>query len=471
MRRRASLASVLLLVLVSSSLAQAPEPQIIMAPPPSGGALPPRQVRGRAIEGMISATGDASLRAFVDEQLAPSFRASMPEDTLFARLRAIRAACRDFGGILYRRLDDGGTRIEFVAGGGRKVPVVFHLEDTPPNRITSLELGAAEASPNAQVAPITWETLASRLDEEAAKGFNGTVLVARDGKVVLHRGYGLADRATKRPNDVNTIYGIGSVPIDFTRAAVLRCVELGKLSLADSLPRFLTDVPADKRGITIEQLMTGRSGLPNFHESRGVDADPDLAWIDRETAIRRMMERPLVFAPGTDRAHSHSAWVLLAAIVEIVTKQSYADFLRTQFFGPAGMTRTGQHEETQRFADDAFAVGYGQTASTPNIPKHWGRTSWLVMGSGGMVSTPGDLNRWLEAMHAGRLLSAESQKRFWTHGVLAGGDMHGYSCVYTEGPGNWFIICSNDPPIQGRSDGIARALSALVGVQRPPVGD
>lgn len=457
-----------LAVAVATLTAHADVPAPGAAP---GGAPPPRQVRGRAIEGMIAATGDASLHAFADEHLAPSYRASLPEDSLFARLRAIRAACREFGGVLYRRLDGGGTRIEFLMDGGRRTPLVFRIEDAPPNRITALELGATETSPGAQVAPITWATLEARLGEEAANGFDGTVLVAHDGKVVVHRGYGMADRERHRPNGLNTIFGIGSVPIDFTRAAVLKLAETGRLSLSDSLPQLLPDVPADKRGITIEQLMSGRSGLANFHDVRGVDADPDLSWIDRDTAIRRILGQPLLFAPGTDRAHSHSAWVLLAAIVERVAKQPYAEFLRTQFFVPAGMTRTGQHEEVQQYADDEFAVGYGQQSSTPNIPKHWGRTSWLVMGSGGMVSTPGDLNRWLAAMRAGKLLSPESQKRFWTHGVLAGGDMHGYTCVYTEGPGDWFVLCSNDAPQRGHADGIARALATLVGGERPPVGN
>jgi CubicO group peptidase (beta-lactamase class C family) len=261
---------------------------------------------------------------------------------------------------------------------------------------------------------------------------------------VLHRGYGLADREKKIPISTETIFAIGSVPIDFTKAAILKLEETGKLRASDSIGKFFRDVPADKRAITLEHLMTGRSGLPNFHHVQGVDADPDLSWIDRETAVRRILGRELVFAPGAGEAHSHSAWVLLAAVVEVASGHAYEDFLRLQFFGPAGMTRTGNHEEAARFEDRAFAVGYGGRSSGKlNIPKYWGKTSWLVMGSGGMQSNPQELNRWLDAIRSGRTLTPASAAKYLTDDVLAGGDDRGFFCLYTQGPEDRMILCSN----------------------------
>src|SRR6185436_16953274 len=95
--------------------------------------------------------------------------------------------------------------------------------------------------------------------------------------------------------------------------------EMGKLSTSDPITKFLKNVPQDKSAMTIDHLMRGRSGLPNFHHITGVDQDADLTWIDRDTAVQRILGRELLFAPGQGQAHSHSAWVLLAAIVEVVS--------------------------------------------------------------------------------------------------------------------------------------------------------
>jgi CubicO group peptidase (beta-lactamase class C family) len=153
--------------------------------------------------------------------------------------------------------------------------------------------------------------------------------------------------------------------------------------------------------------------------------------------------------------------VLLAAIVEIASKQSYGDFLREHFFVPTGMSRTGNHEDAASFQDDQFAVGYeGQSAGQLNIPKYWGKTSWLVMGSGGMQSTPMDLYRWNQAIRGGKTLSPEAAKKYWQGGVLAGGDDRGFFTLYNEGPGDMFIMCSNAHG--GPGDGISAVGRRLV---------
>ena len=441
-----------------------------VAPAQPEGA-PPHQIRGRAIEAMIEAADDSSLRRFAEEHLAPAYRDSFAPGALLAHLTRVRAACAGFGGVLAGAADGGATRLSFMRESGTAA-VLFRLEPAPPHRIAWLDLDAAppSAPPGAEVAPITWESLERRLDEEAAAGFSGAVLVVRGGKVVLHRGYGLANREKKIPVSTETIFAIGSVPIDFTKAAILKLEELGQLRARDSIGRFLKGVPADKRAITIEHLMTGGSGLPDFHHVNGVDADPDLSWIDRETAVRRILGRELLFAPGTGRKHSHSAWVLLAAVVEIVSGHPYGDFLRVHFFGPAGMKRTGNHEDGERFEDRTFAVGYGdRSAGRINIPKYWGRTSWLVMGSGGMQSTPLDLNRWLDAIRAGRTLRPASASSYFTDAVLLGGDDRGFLCLYTQGVQDRMILCSNAHT--GPGDRVSAVGRRLVEMVRGARGD
>ncbi len=428
-------------------------------------ATNPRQKHSAALEGLVQSSGDAALETFIDTQVSPRWLESMPRAELLSRLRDIRTACADFGGVLLKPVGADGTRITFLQGP-RQTSVWFRLEAEPPHKIVALELEPTVDSPQvkASIPPLGWDTLEKRLQEEAAAGFSGSVLVVRDGKIVLQQGYGWADRERGRPITTETIFAIGSVPIDFTRAAILRLEEQGNLALEDPITKYLQDVPEDKRSMTLQHLMSGKSGLPDFHGILGVDEDLDLSWIERETAIRRILSQELLFPPGSGEAHSHSAWVLLAAIVELVSQESYGNFLTRHFFEPAGMTRTGLHEDAARFGDDQFAVGYGfKTVGKINTPRYWGRTSWLVMGSGGMQSTPVDLYKWIEAIRGGKILSPAAAGKYWTQGVLAGGDERGFLCMYTEGPNTLFILCSNAHSQPGdRVSMLGRRLAQLV---------
>jgi CubicO group peptidase (beta-lactamase class C family) len=451
---------------------ESPTPSTESPFPSTESPMPPRQRQGRAIEGMVESTGEESLRKFIEEHLAPDLSDSFTTAALLDSLRSIREACAGFEGVLYQRVGENGTRITFMQGP-KKTTLYFRIQPAPPNLITAMERGPSQDSGELAppVPPFTWGSLARDLDQVAADGFSGTVLVVHDGRIFLHQGYGLADRDKHIPNTTHTIYGIGSVPIDFTRAAIWKLQEMGKLRTSDPITAYLPDVPADKRPITIDQLMTGRSGLPNFHNIPGVDADPDLSWIDRETAIRRILGQDLLFAPGQGQAHSHSAWVLLAAIVELVSKQPYGEFLRQNFFIPAGMSHTGLHQYAARLEDSLFAVGYGRSTSGKlNIPKYWGDTSWLVMGSGGMYSTPEDLYKWIEAIRQARTLTPASAAHYWIGGLLTGGDMRGFLCAYTEGPKDYFILCSNTDPMPGSlASGVGDRLEQLVrGATLPP---
>lgn len=290
---------------------------------------------------------------------------------------------------------------------------------------------------------LTWSSLVPRVAAEVEAGFSGALLVLREGEVVLRGGWGLADRADGVPIDTDTVFAIGSTPIDFTKAACLLLMERGELRPDETLGAFFDEVPADKRAITVRHLMTGGSGLRDFHDLP-TDRDPDHGWIDRAEAVRRILAQELLFAPGTGEEHSHSAWGLLAAIVELRSGATYPAFVREHLLEPAGMEDTGFFgEEVPR---ERLALGYGDhTDGEVNAPPYWGPTSWLVMGSGGMTSTAEDMLRWNRALRDGRLLSAESLATYWSPrgSVLAGGDAYGFEIVYTEGPGSLMILVSN----------------------------
>lgn len=301
---------------------------------------------------------------------------------------------------------------------------------------TSTDACAAEQAP-----AVTWDTLDERMQWEVEQGFSGVVLLAREGGIVFHKAYGLANREQRIAMRADSILAIGSTPIDFTMAAALLLIERDKLHLSDPITKFLSDVPADKRAITIGYLLTQKSGLPDFHDLPG-DRNRDHARIDRDEAVRRILNQKLLFAPGKGQKSSHSAWGLLAAIVEIVSGQTYEEFTCEHLFKPAGMRDTGFFGEP--CPESRMAVGYGpQRDGEINAPPYWGKTSWLVMGSGGQVSTAQDMWLWTRYLRT-RLLSKKSLVYFGSGGEMAtAGNAYGFEVMYAGNAQSFMIVLTN----------------------------
>lgn len=428
---------------------------------------PPRALARAELVELLSAP-EPALERFADERLAPSLRAARPRDELVASLRAIAGAVR--GRELAEVAPEGPWSAALTyEGAGRTAEVVFEIAPEPPHGFVDVwveggpRLDPSRARPSlSQTIPLSWESLERRLAAEEEDGFCGAVLVVRDGRIVLCEGYGLADREREVPWRADTVFAIGSTPIDFTRAAVLLLVERGAIALDDTVGKWFEDAPADKRAITVEQLTKGRSGLPDFLGAPG-DPDPDHFWIDRDEALRRIFAAELLFAPGTRSQHSHAAWGVLAAIVEVASGRSYQRFVREELFAPAGMRDTGFFGEA--IPAERLAVGEGDLSDgARNAPPYWGPTSWLVLGSGGMTSTLGDLCRWHEALRRGDVLAPESLARYWSPpgAVLEGGDAFGFQVVYTEGARERVYVATGSALRRRAHRALARDLVALV---------
>jgi hypothetical protein len=154
----------------------------------------------------------------------------------------------------------------------------------------------------------------------------------------------------------------------------------------------------------------------------------------------------------------------LAAIIEIAGDQTYPEFTKEHLFKPAGMKDTGFFGEP--YDEERMALGYGPRSDGKiNAPPHWGKTSWLVMGSGGQVSTALDMWRWVQAVHGGKLLSPESLKLYGSgKEVLAGGDMYGFSIVYAGNHRTCMILMSNarSPKAMRQMRNLEDALAGLI---------
>lgn len=416
---------------------------VTVAPAPPLPEPDPRIARIHALERMLNSRQEQALGAFAGEHLAASYRESFAgEDALLAHLRELRAAVAPVEGV--GLTEEGDRLVMHVSNEKGESRVALRFESGEPYRILAVDYeGTRERGPGLE---FTWDTLEEEFEAAAERiEFCGSILAVRGGEVVLDRGFGHADPEDRHPVTPDTLFAIGSTPIDFTNGAILMLEELGELALYDPISKFFDGVPADKRGITLAHLRSGGSGLIDFPGIPGVDENMDLSWIDRDEFLRRVWASELLFEPGTDSRHSHMAWGLLAAVVEVVTGTDYESFLRVMFFEPAGMERTGHYPHAKRFPASEVAVGLGGNVwGEVNAPTHWGETSWLVLGSGGMVSTPRDLYRWHRFMGSDAL-GEDARRKYYDGGPLVneGGNDRGFINTIGARGDDIVIVCSN----------------------------
>jgi len=276
------------------------------------------------------------------------------------------------------------------------------------------------------------------------EGFSGAVLVAKGGEVILHQGYGLADREKSIPVRKDTVFDIGSITKRFTRAAILKLVEQGKLKLSDPLTSFFDNVPANKVGITIDQILEHTAGFHEYHDTKG-----DFEEMDKEKAVKTILGQKLRFEPGSSQAYSNSGYTLLAAIIESVSGQSYPSFIKEHLCKPAGMNRTGFYRDPL-WKEEEVAVGYeGRTIGEKNSPRYWPYVTWALAGGGGMVSSVDDLYKWIQALECDTVLSAKAKERMVDPQgrpmAYAGGNDFGFNSVVFEYPTekNAIIVATN----------------------------
>ena len=409
-----------------------------------------------AMEDSHRIAAEELLRQFEADRFAPEFMATTTARQRAELLSAIRSAAGSAGGAMVQPQDDG---FELRLVGPREHVIRFAIEDAAPYRLTALSIEEI-----ANLPPITRENLKERIDSYMAEGERtGLVQIRLDGETVFEKAYGMANPQLGSAIDADTVFGIGSRPIDFTIATAMLLAKQEKLSFDDTLADHFDDVPVDRAGMTILHMINGQSGLPDFPANNS-DADADLTWITRDEFVSRTMKTPLLFAPGEGRQHSHWAFGVVAAIVEKTSGKSYSAFLRENFFDPAGMKRTGNYGETRGLPLEAFAVGGGNRVGLPNIPPNWGPTSWLVLGSGGMFSTLNDLRRFYEFIARGGVLADRHAVHFHGPNVQIDGSDRGFELlsINNEGRTNEAWVLLNRPGGPGALDPLVRPLQALI---------
>ncbi len=239
--------------------------------------------------------------------------------------------------------------------------------------------------------------------------FMGSVLVARDGKTLLDKGYGFANLEWQVPDTPTTKFRLGSITKQFTAASILLLEERGKLKTDDPVKKYMPDAPAAWDKVTIFHLLTHTSGIPSF------TSFPDLPKRQLEAMTPQQLvdwfrDKPLEFEPGTKWNYSNSGYVLLGYLIEKISGQSYAGFVQQNIFTPLGMKDSGYDSNSAII--ERRAAGY---APGKNGPENAGFVNMTVpLSAGGLYSTTEDLLRWEQGLFGGKLLSPASLAKMTT---------------------------------------------------------
>lgn len=262
------------------------------------------------------------------------------------------------------------------------------------------------------------------------RGSSGSLIAARHGKIVHCQGFGMAGREARVAAGCDTVYDVMSMTKQFTAAAILKLEMMGKLEVTDRIAKHIGPVPADKRDITLHQLLTHTSGL--------VDAlGGDYERQTRGSMLAGALGSELQARPGARYAYSNAGYSVLAAIIEKVSGMGYEEFLAKRLFAPAGMTHTGY--VLPDWDRGQVAVEYdrrGRSHGTA-LDHPWASDGpyWNLRGNGGLLSTARDMFRWQRALDGNGVLDRQAKRKLFKPHVLEepGGDSYyGYGWVILQ---------------------------------------
>jgi CubicO group peptidase (beta-lactamase class C family) len=269
--------------------------------------------------------------------------------------------------------------------------------------LSTLAISFVLAAP--PVSPQAVSVLAARMDRAATfyqnrDGFMGMVAVARDHQVIFQRGYGYANLKSKIPFTADTRFRIGSLTKQFTATAILLLQQDGKLKTSDPISRFYPNAPAAWSRITLRNLLTHTSGIPDV--DFGLVSTSSLH--TPEDLMKGIPEKALEFQPGTKDEYANINFMLLGLVIEKASGKPYCQFLQKRIFRPLHLTETSCDTGSNLAQHRAF--GYRPSAHGPVDVEDYALST--LAGAGNLDSSARDLIRWTEALHGGKVLSPAS---------------------------------------------------------------
>lgn len=411
-------------------------------------------------EGIVDAinAGPAAYEKFAKEHFAPAL---LEVQTPERRARFLERLKGDFGNIkagATKRMSPTQTAIEIAGATGLRAMLLI---DHDADKITSVGVrlgGPGDEGPQLPEVPVNGSIadaqITAALDGYIRRlDYQGVVLVARDGKPLFEKAYGLAERGNGIPNTPATRFNVGSINKQFTRVAIEQLAAAGRLAMGDTIEKHIPDFPnATAKKATIGQLLDMRGGLADFFGPEFDKASKDGFRSNRDY-YQFVAPKLSNFAPGERRQYCNSCYIVLGEIVERLSGMTYEQFIEQNVFRRAGMSDTcfcatdGIHP--------SLATGYTKRGGP------WRAATLLHgaagSGAGGAYSTARDLLAFDNALRKGQLV-AQNQNEPRAMGY-AGGAPGVNAIVENSGPWTVIALANVDPPA---AETLGRAIAAAL---------
>jgi D-alanyl-D-alanine carboxypeptidase len=270
-----------------------------------------------------------------------------------------------------------------------------------------------------------------------------SVAVIKDGKVIVARGYGLADVEKSVKATEQTVYQLASVTKPFTAMATLMLIEDGKLSLDGKITEILPGLPAAWSPVTVRHLLTHTSGLKSYTDVFGEQKVASSQVFTHDGILALVKDAPLQFTPGEKFAYCNSGYYLLGMILEKVSGQPYGTLVAERIFKPLGMTSTSLDDYADARPVRARGYSFSNGRTTPAEHTH----PTQPFSAGALVSTVVDLAKWDAAIAGRKLLKPASYELMWTPMTFTGGGTSHYAL-------GWEVLPYRTRPRQSHGGGI-----------------
>jgi CubicO group peptidase (beta-lactamase class C family) len=262
--------------------------------------------------------------------------------------------------------------------------------------------------------------------------FQGATLVAKDGKVLFEKGYGMANIELGVPNTPEMKFQIGSITKQFTATAIMQLAEKGLLGVDDPITKYLPNYPKETGDkVTIHHLLSHTSGIPSYTGMPGV-MDNKALEVSVDDLLAIFKDEPLDFEPGEKYVYSNSNYVVLGAVIEKITGKTYEEYLQENIFGPLGMKNSGYDHRDKIIMHRA--AGYSEDEDGELINAEFVHMS-TPYAAGALYSTVGDMFIWDQALYSDKVLKKSSLEKMFTPVK----DNYGYGWVIDQPYGHKHI--------------------------------
>jgi CubicO group peptidase (beta-lactamase class C family) len=264
------------------------------------------------------------------------------------------------------------------------------------------------------------DSLLNELFEKNGPG--GVALVVKDGKTVYRKAFGMANLELGVKMTPKNIFRVGSVTKQFTAAAIIQLAEQGKIDLRADITQYLKGYPTQDQKITVENLLTHTSGVKSFTSTKDWTTHKKMQDLSSTELINFFKDQEMTMIPGEREEYSNSNYVLLGRIIEIVSGQSYQDYMDKNIFKPLNMTNTS-YDSPKRIINNR-AYGYAKAGDLFENADYISMTQPFAAGA--IVSTVDDLAKWQQGLFSYKVISKESLAKASEPFVLNNGETTGF---------------------------------------------